>query len=306
MSTLEAVCIFNPVAGRGRALAWRRAVADACRAAGLAHRELVTEHPGHARDLAEEAAGNGARLVVAVGGDGTVHEVVNGLAAVALPAGPALAVVPAGTGNDFARTVGIPREPGAAVRLVARGRERAVDLADVNGRTYCNIAGIGFDAEVAREVNRAPKRLPGPLTYLLGVFKILAAYHPVAVRYELDGQPFAEPLLLMAVGNGRFYGGGMMMCPAAEIDDGLLDVCIGGDLGKLETLGVLPRVFSGTHVRHPKVRVVRAREVRVLAADRPLAIHADGEVVSESPAVFRVLPGALRVLVEPEPAGQLA
>lgn len=300
------VCILNPAAGGGRALRLEPSIEAFLRERGLAARITRTEAPGHAADLAAEAAAAGASTLVAVGGDGTVHEVVNGLLGGDVGRSPALgqprerlpelAVVPAGTGNDFARTLGIPRAADRALPVLADGRSRRVDVGRVGRRYFVNIAGVGFDAEVAADVNRRPKRLPGFLPYVLGVFRILARYQPTPVRFRLDGVAHAGPILLLAVGNARFYGGGMMLCPDASVDDGVFDVCVGGDVGKLETLRLLVKVFKGAHVGHPRVTMYRARTVEVESAT-PLYVHADGEVIGQVPVAFTCLPGALAVRV---------
>lgn len=308
------VGILNPAAAGGRAARLRPAVEAFFREHRPDARLLVTEAPGHAATLAAEAARAGARTVVAIGGDGTVHEIVNGLFGGDLAGGasgldegpggpdggavpaPSLALIPAGTGNDFARTAGIPLAPHAAMQALAAGRDRRVDLGRAGSRYFVNIAGVGFDAEVAAELYRRPKRLPGFLPYVIGAVTMLARYAPTPVEFDLDGVLHQQRVLLLAVGNARYYGGGMMLCPDALLDDGLFDVCVGGDLGKLETLGLLLKVFKGAHVGHPRVAMYRARTVEV-RSPAPLWVHADGEIIGRVPVAFTCLPGALTVKV---------
>lgn len=300
----ELLFIVNPVAGHGRSLrvfGRLRAVLD--QVAGLRSVIWTTRGPGHAAELAEQAGLEGYERIVAVGGDGTVHEAINGLMALKpqLRERVAFGVVPAGSGNDFARNVGIPTDPGALAALLASGPASPVDIGAVNGHYFANVAGVGFDAEVARLANRLPKYVPGPLTYVVSALSVLASYKNAAVRIHLDGQVVDRRVLLVAVGNGAGYAGGMIICPGAKMNDGRFRVVVAGDLSKLSVLTTLPKVFSGRHLDHPLVEVYDAEEVRI-EAERPLAVQADGEIVAHSPTTLRLVPMALQVvgLVAPQ------
>jgi YegS/Rv2252/BmrU family lipid kinase len=282
--------IINPAAGWGRgARVWPR-VRPVFEDAGWTLHESRTERRGHAMEL---AAATPAEIVIAVGGDGTVHEVANGLLRTGSPA--ALGVVPVGTGSDFARALRLPRDPvAAAAALVTAGRRR-IDVGEVNGRCFLTISGVGFDGEVAQQVNHWPKVFGGTPMYLLGILKNLVTYRPVDVEIVLDGQPQRERLFLIAVGNTAWNAGGMWLVPPAQPDDGIFDIVIAGPLTTFETLRVLPGVFSGRHLQHPKVRQARAREIHISSAV-PLAIQADGESLGRLPATYTVRPAALPVL----------
>ncbi|HEY3314188.1 MAG TPA: diacylglycerol kinase family protein [Bacillota bacterium] len=249
----------------------------------------VTQRPGHATEIARRAVTDGFERVVALGGDGTVHETVNGLAGSRVTLG----VIPAGTGNDFAKSINLPRRPIDAWQAIERLPVRCIDLGKVNDRYYVNVAGVGFDAEVSGEVNTRI-RATGVAAYLLGILRVLPRFTPVPIKVTLDEQTIEQRCLLVSVGNGKYYGGGLKICPEAIPDDGLFDVVVGGDFGRLETLAVLPRVFSGTHVTHPKVKTYRVRRVHVESA-LPLWIQADGEVIGRTPATFELIPKALYV-----------
>lgn len=298
--------IVNPAAGKGRGRRAWRLVGPALRDAGVTFDETLEERPGQAIPIAEEAARAGYELLVAVGGDGTVHEVVNGIMRAGLPRAPALAIIPGGTGNDFARGVGVPRDPLAAGRLLlGTGMRRRVDLGRVNDRYFVGISGVGFDAEVAAKVNSWPKWIGGTTLYIAAILTMLVAYRPVPTSVAIDGDEQRLQLFLLAAANTPWYGGGMYMAPHARPDDGHLEIITAWDLGKLETLQLLPKVFSGAHLRHPKVAHRAAYEVRV-DSEVPLAIHADGETVGRVPAVFRAVPQALEVIVgdaDPQAAG---
>jgi YegS/Rv2252/BmrU family lipid kinase len=294
--------IVNPAAGRGRARkAWESTLRPMLRSGGLTFEEVYEERPGAAVPLAEQAAREGYAVVTVVGGDGTVHEVLNGLLSAPVSTRPAMAVIPGGTGNDFARGVGLPKDMITAARLLLDGAQRRrVDVGKVNDRYYGTISGVGFDAEVAAEVNRWPKWVAGTVVYTAGILKKLITYRCAPARTTIDGETLEFSLFLLAAANTSWYAGGMYMAPHARPDDGRLEVIIARDFTKVETLQVLPKVFTGGHLAHPKVSHRPGVEIRV-ESDIPLAIHADGETVGRVPAVFRAQPQALEVLV---PAGR--
>jgi len=287
---MKTMVIVNKVAAHGRAATTWDLIRPVISRQGHEYDWAETERPGHATELARGAVDGGYQRIIALGGDGTIHETVNGMAGTNV----ILGVIPAGTGNDFAKSLDLPRSPLAALAAIDSGRVRRIDLARANDRYYVNVGGVGFDAEVAGEANRIPKYIQGAFAYLVAILRILPRYDPVPLRIELDGQRLEERCLLVAAGNGRYTGGGLKICPGAAPDDGLLDVIVGGNFGKMETLAVLPRVFSGTHVTHPKVTSYQASRVTINSAI-PLLVYADGEILGQTPVTFEVIPGALLV-----------
>lgn len=283
--------IVNPVAGGHRATqAWERLRSQVEQAVGDCAVHFTTG-PGHATDIGRNAVAAGVERLLIFGGDGTIQEAVASLRYSKV----VLGVIPAGTGNDFSRTHGIPRDVGRALEIALTGTPRAIDLGVVNGRTYINVAGVGFDAEVAAWAKSRSRRFGGPVVYLAGVLTQLWAYHPQMLTYAVDGAPSrTEQCLLISVGNGRYYGGGMMICPEADATDGLLDVIVGGNLGRLETLRLLPKVFTGRHLGQPKVSMLRGKRVEI-QGPATLTVHADGEPVGRLPAVYELAPAALWV-----------
>ncbi len=290
--------MVNPVAGRGRALrVWPR-VRAALAARGWSVEEVRSEAPGHAVELACHLARSGAQVVLAVGGDGTANEVSNGLARAEALDAVALGLVPLGTANDFATCLGIPQDPEGAAQVLLTARPRRVDLGRANDRWFVNVAGVGFDAEVARWVNHHSKLVRGTAMYVVGIFRTLLRYRPTEVRVCLDGVPWDARAFLVAVGNSPAYAGGVHMCPDARPDDGQLEVVRIGDIHKLEVFRILPLLYRGRHLTHPKVARAVAREVTV-EASVPLAVHVDGEPVGTTPVRFRVQARALQVLAPP-------
>jgi diacylglycerol kinase (ATP) len=290
--------ILNPTAGRGAAARVRGLVDAEMSRAGAAHVIVETTHRGHAAVLAEAAAREGWPAVVAVGGDGTVHEVVNGLmraagAGVSIPLG----IVGVGSGNDFAQLAGVPRAPAEAVRRLTSAEPRAVDVGRVGMQWFSNGVGIGLDAQVAIEVDRG-RRFRGIFMYLDALAKVLRVFRPPRMTVEVDGVRLADaPMTLVTVGNGGRHGGGFWICPDARIDDGVLDVCLCDELGTLGILRFLPRVMRGTHTGAKCVHMHRAHRVRVSSPD-PLPVHADGEIIAEGARELdiEIFPGRLRVL----------
>ena len=302
---MRALLVHNPTAGGGRA---GRLVADVV--ARLVAGGVETErHPTRSLEDARLAACEAARAfdaVVAMGGDGTVGACAAGLADAGPPGGSgpgaALGVVTAGCGNDAARSLGLPaNDPLAATELLPRLRRRPADLATVAGRAYLNVAGAGFDSEVNRVANQRLSWAGNRPRYVGAVLAELVVGRVASFELVLDGRAMALRGWLVAVANGPSYGGGMRVAPQASLDDGLLDVVVISEIGKLEFLRTFPKVFSGGHVEHPAVAVHRAARVD-LDADRTLAVYADGEPAGTLPATFEVRPAAIAVLAaDPAP-----
>lgn len=288
--------IVNPVAHGGKSLGIWSGIQRHLMGRGFPWDAVFTEGPGHAVKIASSASERGIKRVFAVGGDGTVQEVANGLAG----SDVTLAPVPAGRGNDFARALGLPRNPLLALRVGLEGFSRCVDLGwvEVEGlmRYFLNISSTGFDAEVARAAAVGSLRLGGTMAYLRGLVSTLARYQCSTVDVSIDGEaPQRLEVLFIAVGNTPFYGGGMCMVPHAVPDDGVLDLCVCGALSRFETLKSLPLVYSGKHTRHPKVSFRKVRTLTV-RSDQPLTVQADGEIIGASPVTFGVAPSVLRIV----------
>jgi YegS/Rv2252/BmrU family lipid kinase len=263
---------------------------------------FLSERPGHLGELARRAADDGARRLVVVGGDGSVNEVVNGIAG---RDGLELAVVARGTGWDFVRTYGIPRKLEDAARVALTGDVRTIDIGRATFRSWAgedatssfvNIASAGMSGAIAQRANETTKALGGKASYLMATFAVFARWKSDVVRVAVDGETRTGRMHDVVVANGRYFGGGMMMLPEAEPDDGLLDVLTIGDLTKRDLLLTLPKTYRGRHLPHPKAEVLRGAVVTV-DADEPLPIELDGEQPGTTPARFEVVPRALRVRV---------
>ncbi len=285
----RALAVVNPAAGGGRAQGRLEDLVAIFKGANARVDVVRTPGPGEATRLAREAVAEGYRRVIAIGGDGTVHEIVNGLVGSAVE----LAVVPLGSANDFAAALGL-REWRAAARLAATGRARAVDLAVANGRAFANCVGVGVDAAGARVVGRH-RRVVGPLGYLTAALGTLATYRPRPVRIEFDGEVIAGKHLLVVAANGGRFANGMRIAPAASLDDGMLDLCVVGETSLAESIALLARVYRGAHVGRPKVRMARVRAV-VIEQERALPVQLDGELTEAERIEVRCMPRALPVV----------
>jgi len=300
---IKTVFLVNPASDNGATGKRWPELAHRASVLGLNGETLLTEHPGHAIELAEQAVRSGAELVVAVGGDGTVNETANGIMRAGSDA--ELAVVAIGTGMDFVRTYGIPARFEDAIRAALAGTTRTIDLGRVSFRTWageeaeryvCNVGSVGMSAAVARRANGMSKVLGGRATFFYALVRVFLEWENTVVTVELDGERRSGRMHDVIVANGQYHGGAMWLAPEASPDDGLFDVLTIGDVTKLDFVTTAPKLYRGKHLSHPKVDLVRARVVSVDAHD-PLPIELDGEQVGTTPARFEVVPGALRVRV---------
>jgi diacylglycerol kinase (ATP) len=271
--------------------------------AGLSGDALVSSRPGEIGDLAVRAAREGAGLVVVVGGDGTVNEAVNGLMRVDEP--PELAVISRGTGEDFIRTHGIPASIERAIEVARTGATRTVDAGCVHFRGldgaeamqyFANVASVGMSGAVAQRANAMSKALGGRITFFYALTREFLAWRNSDVTVDVGGTSRRGPMHDVIVANGGYHGGAMKLAPDARPDDGLFDVVLIGDVSKLDFVTTAPKLYSGRHLEHPKVEVLRGAQVRVDAAI-PLPLEGDGEVLGTTPARFEIVPGAYRLRV---------
>jgi diacylglycerol kinase (ATP) len=237
--------------------------------------------------------------VVAVGGDGTMNEVVNGLMQRDEP--PVLAVIPLGTGMDFVRTYGIANRFEDAVGVAAGDGVRTIDVGRVEhsrgARYFANVGSVGMSAAVAQRANGMSKALGGKATFFYALTRVFLEWQNTPISVDLgDGTRREARMHDVIVANGRWHGGAMMLAPDAEPDDGLFDVILIGDINKRDFVTTAPKIYKGTYLAHPKVELLRARAVSVEAPER-LPIELDGEQVGATPARFEVVPRALRVRV---------
>jgi YegS/Rv2252/BmrU family lipid kinase len=287
--------LVNPASAGGKALQSLPAVLATLDRLGAPHRTIATRSAEHAAEEAARAADEG-ETVAAIGGDGLLRPLAGALKG----RETALALIPGGRGNDFARVLGIPKDADEAARIAVEGEQRLVDVANVDGTPYMGIASLGFDSDANRVANEA-KLVRGDAVYLYAALRALAAWKPAVFSVTVDGDRREMTGYSVAVGNSRAYGGGMYLLPHAEIDDGQLDVLLSKKSSKLTFLRSLPKVFKGTHLDSPYCETLRGEVVEV-SADRPFVIYADGDPIGATPATMRVERRCLRVIV-PRGAG---
>lgn len=255
---------------------------------------IYTEYAGHATQLASQAAQQGHKLVIAVGGDGTLHEVANGLAYKDTTFG----VIPAGTGNDFGRSLGLPKDPSKAVDIIAAGNSKWIDLGRYDGRFFLNVGGIGFDADAAHRVNGA-RIIRGHAAYLSAVLQTLVVFKSYRVEILIDGEKKETDTILVSVGNGQYLGGGIRILPQAVLDDGLLDVMIVEKASRWNIIKAFPSLYAGKHLTNPLCQFYRGKEVIItpLNSGQNICAQVDGQEISGFPLHFKVAPRALKVIV---------
>jgi diacylglycerol kinase (ATP) len=306
----EYLFIINPASARGATLqAWADARKEVV-AAGVSFEEHVTTHAAEATEVAREALKIGVARIVAVGGDGTLSEVVNGYfddRGRAISSDAAIGLLPSGTGSDFRRSLGLTSrrdsiraliEPKARLVDAARAEFKGQDGTSVS-RFFINVASFGLGGDVSALVNRWRNTLPrwigGRARFAAAAIAALGRYKNIAVSLRVDQRELKINSNLIVVANGRFAGGGMMLAPHAELDDGLLDVIVTDGATRLDVVKELPRIHRGAHLKNPKVHEMRAHEVSIKAGE-PMAIDLDGEMVGYTPARLSVLPSAIRFL----------
>ncbi|MGC4111949.1 MAG: diacylglycerol kinase [Nocardioides sp.] len=291
MESREIALLTNPTAGKGRGAKVRRGALERLRAAGLTVRDLQGRDANEALDLARQCVADGVDALVVCGGDGMVHLAVQAVAETGTPLG----IVPAGTGNDVARYFELPRkDPDAAVDRVVAGHTRTVDLARSGSQYFVTVLAAGFDAVVNERANRMtwPK---GQMRYNIATLAELRVFEPLPYTLQLDDRRVSLEAMLVAVGNGPSFGGGLRITEGAVLDDGLLDVVIIKPITKPDLIRTYPKLFKGTHVHHPQYEHHLVRSVTVAAPG--IVSYADGERFGPLPLTVECAPGALTVLV---------
>ena len=294
--------ICNPTAGRGRAGKLLPEVRAFLQSQGVETAVALTKAAREATALAAEAAAAGFPVVIAMGGDGTIQEVGEGL----VQGRPStnrqadatrLGIIPVGTGNDFAKMLSTTTDWRAACTRIAQGQPRRVDVGRVNGHVFLNNVGIGFDAQVGIEAQKI-RWLRGQAVYLAALVRnLLLSYRTPHVHVTLDEIEIKQAITLLTIGNGRCSGGGFWLTPQAEIDDGLFDICLVQGLSKLQILGFVPSAMRGTHITAEAVRMSRTRRLTITSGE-PLPVHADGEILytDAHELTVELLPAALAVI----------
>jgi diacylglycerol kinase (ATP) len=300
----DVVFVVNPASANGSTGRRWPEIARSAAAAGLEGEALISTRPGEIVELAAQAAADGAGTLVVVGGDGTVHEAVNGL----MRAGTgetAMAVLSRGTGTDFVHSLGIPAKLDEAIAVARDGATRTIDVGRASYTAwdgspaqacFANFGGAGISGAIARRANSSSKALGGRISFIWATVAVFARWQSAEVEVRVDDETRAGRMFEVLAMNGEFTAGGMRATPGAAPDDGLLDALLIGDVTKADFVTTFPKIYRGRHLGHPKIEHLRGRRITVDAAS-PLPIALDGEQPGTTPVTFEVVPGAIRVRV---------
>lgn len=292
---MKVECIINPTAGKGRALKVWQQIHERLEKLYPNLKVSFTKGPGDGTALASAASGSGTDLIITLGGDGTIHDVINGM--MEGGGGARLAIIPAGTGNDLAKELGVSENLDEALNIIANNKGKKIDLGLLNGRYFINMAGLGFDAAVAHRVN--DKRImKGKAAYLSAIMQTILFHEPVLIKLSIDGVESIERITLIAIGNGRYVGGGIKMLPHAIVDDGFLNICLVKETSRLEILKTLPAVYQGKHVNHPKCIFLQGQHIVIsdITARQQVYAHVDGQEFIPDVLEFSILSQCLEVI----------
>nr|WP_306798588.1 diacylglycerol kinase family lipid kinase [Oceanobacillus saliphilus] len=291
--------IVNRFSGGGKASKILVHMENTLKEKDISYQVYVTNRQHHATDLARELSQKReTKAIIAVGGDGTVHEIINGMVGSDIPLG----IIPAGSGNDFCRGMGIPLNYVHALERIFKDERKLIDVGSINNEFFATIVGIGFDGKVARETNQSQnKRILslaglGRISYIINVLKVLLYYQPTNVDLIMNQeQSNHQHVWLIAIANSPFYAGGMMICPGAKNNDQLFDICIVKGISRWQLLRIFPSVFKGKHIKHPSVTILKAKELEI-SSPTPMMAHGDGEFLGETPFKIMISPKTLCVL----------
>ena len=294
--------IINLTAGGGKPRPHLKTIFKYLKENGFNFKVSYTSHHGEAVELAQKAADNGAELIVSVGGDGTVNEIVNGI--MKSKNDPPLGIIPLGWANDFIKSTDIPSDIIEACKILIKGKTKKIDIGLINNQIYfANICGVGFDAEVAQLANHMKSKHPNLriLSAFIYVFatvkKLLSPFSYHNVKIKFDGQKIHSKILFIAISNGKFYGGRFKITPEAILDDGLLEICLVEEMGRFKYLSIIPKVFKGTHASIKGVNFYRAKEV-VIQSSEPVLAQVSGEVIEgQKNYIITLLPKSLKLIV---------
>jgi YegS/Rv2252/BmrU family lipid kinase len=284
--------IVNPAAGKGRADRFLESFVNILKSAGLEYRIVYTEYPGHAVQIVKESLSEKGLFIYSIGGDGTLNEVING----AVNTEAVVINIPAGSGNDFIKSVSDLRDPVEIFEKSLSSQIKVIDTMKINGRFCVNIASAGLDAVVAYNTNSF-KKLPlvsGSAAYLLGIFKSLIKFNFYNLEINIDGNDYSRELLLAAFANGRYYGGGIMAAPDALTDDGYIDICLVKKLSRLRILSLLSRYRKGTHKELPQVEFVQGKKITISSREK-MKINIDGEIFEDNTLNIEIIPMSLKM-----------
>ena len=287
--------IINPIAGGGKANSLISQIKESMDKHNRKYDIILTSKPKEAIEISKENVDK-YEIIVAVGGDGTINEVAKGIISTGRGT---LGIIPGGTGNDMAKSLGISMDPQKSLEILNRGFKKEIDIGTVNNSSFFNIASVGLDAEVIENHNKFKSRIRGGKVYILSVIYTLFNFKDKDLEIEIDGKILNEKIMLLAVGNGKYYGGGMKIIPTAKINDGFLHICIVSGISKIKTMILFPTIFKGNHIKYEKyVRIYKAKKIKIKSKTK-ISINVDGEVFPQEKEIeFKLNSQKLQVICE--------
>lgn len=289
--TLPYLFIVNPVAGKGRADKIIPIIKGVMEKNNYDYEIKITQKIGDAKLIAKEAKTKDFTTIVSVGGDGTLHEVVNGM----IGGMQKLGIVPAGTGNDFARSLKIPLNIRDAIEILVHKNVISVDLGRLNDTYFVNFCSVGLDALIVEEANKIKRYFPSTYSYIIGVIKALGKFKSLKVELIIDNIRYNKEVMLIAVCNGAYYGGGMNIVPQAKVSDGQFDICVVRKMSKLKLLFFFPTIFKGKHIKYDEVEIYRGKNIQIFFEEN-IHVNADGETVNNRSVKFEVVHNKIEVI----------
>lgn len=284
--------IINPAAGKGEAIRCVSIIRNMMESAQLNYSISISGYKGNVEEISRLAVEEGYTDIVAVGGDGTVLETFTGL----YGSGINLGVIPSGTGNDFVRMLNIESDYKKAIQKIINGSTKTIDIGMVNKSYFLNVVGIGIDGDIVERTQKVKKYFRGTSAYIYSTFATLIKYRCKKIQIEIDGVKYNREAYLVAIGNGKYYGGGMMVTPGAIIDDGMFEIIILNKLSKLKFAILFSKVFSGKHTLEKSVEVFYGKDVKV-TSNESLKVNADGNIVDSLPAQIKIYSKAQNVII---------
>jgi YegS/Rv2252/BmrU family lipid kinase len=289
--------VVNPVAGKSAANKLLEPFHTRLSRAGIEYEMIISPSKGQVEVIAADAVKRGLREIVGVGGDGTLTEIIQGVFSVN-PSDVTVGIIPCGTGNDFAKMLYLDSDPMSALECIIEGTRKTTDIFDCNQIKCINVCAMGIDGQIVLDTEKIKKTIPGPAAYLISTIKSLLLFKARRVLIKLDGKISHKEILIIAVGNGQFVGGGMQITPKAKIDDGLMDVCIVNKVSKPKLLALFPSIFKGEHLKVQEVEYYQCREVEVESIDRTLLLNVDGNIVGTTPVRITLSKDKIQVFCE--------
>lgn len=288
----KVLIIINPAAGKGQSKNYIGTIKEKFEEAAIDYQIKISNRVGNVTELAINGVKDGFNEVVAVGGDGTLIEALNGIVGTDIKLG----IIPAGTGNDFVRSIGVKRDFLQALDVVIKGNYKLIDIGEVNDRFFLNVVSFGIDGEVVKTMEKIKTVVSGSAAYYVSSIKAIATYKAVKMSINIDGKEYHRRAYLLAIGNGKYFGGGMKITPDARVDSGDFEICIINDISRISLMRLLSKASSGNHISENGVEVFRGKEIVIRAITDHLAVNADGNLIGPAPAKISISSNKLKIL----------